>query len=113
MYNVGKPVIYQRSLVLFTSFAASTYADSCRHRGMCAEYKEEANERPMEASDHACIEVCTWGKGAMIMGHTFGKTQAGDSDRRTFLQASVAVATSAAIGGRGQPRQPHPCRGVH
>jgi carbonic anhydrase len=33
------------------------------------------------------------------MGHKFGKAKAGDSDRRAFLQAAVAVATSAAIGG--------------
>jgi carbonic anhydrase len=42
----------------------------------------------------------------MIMGHTFGKTHAGDSDRRTFLQTSVAVATSAAIGGSLGSRTP-------
>jgi len=35
----------------------------------------------------------------MIMGNKFGKTQADDSERRAFLQASVAVATIAAIGG--------------
>jgi carbonic anhydrase len=34
----------------------------------------------------------------MIMGNTFGKGKAGASDRRAFLQASVAVATIAAIG---------------
>ena len=32
------------------------------------------------------------------MGNKFGKAKAGDSDRRAFLQASVAVATIAAIG---------------
>jgi carbonic anhydrase len=32
------------------------------------------------------------------MGNTFGKPQAGASERRAFLQASVAVVTSAAIG---------------
>ena len=35
-----------------------------------------------------------------MMGHTCGTTHAGDSNRRTLLQASVAVATVAAIGGR-------------
>ena len=33
------------------------------------------------------------------MRNMFGKAKAGDSDRRAFLQTSVAVATSAAIGG--------------
>ena len=33
------------------------------------------------------------------MGTTFGKAKAGASERRAFLQASVAVATIAAIGG--------------
>ena len=33
------------------------------------------------------------------MGNKFGKAHAGDIDRRAFLQASVAVATIAAIGG--------------
>ena len=33
------------------------------------------------------------------MRNKFGKPHAGDSDRRAFLQASVAVVTSAAIGG--------------
>jgi carbonic anhydrase len=33
------------------------------------------------------------------MGNTFGKVHAGTSERRAFLQASVAVATVAAIGG--------------
>src|SRR5262245_56417464 len=36
--------------------------------------------------------------GGMIMGNTFGQAKAGDSDRRAFLQAAVAVATIAAIG---------------
>jgi hypothetical protein len=40
----------------------------------------------------------------MLMGHTCGTTQAGDSDRRTFLQASVAVATIAALGGSHSSR---------
>ena len=44
------------------------------------------------------------------MGHKFGKAKAGDSDRRAFLQASVAVATSAAIGAASAAS---PCRGVH
>src|SRR6516165_5319875 len=35
----------------------------------------------------------------MIMRNMLGKAKAGDSDRRAFLQTSVAVATSAAIGG--------------
>jgi carbonic anhydrase len=35
----------------------------------------------------------------MIMCNKFGKTNAGGIDRRAFLQASVAVATIAAIGG--------------
>jgi carbonic anhydrase len=35
----------------------------------------------------------------MIMCNKFGKAKAGDIDRRAFLQASVAVATIAAIGG--------------
>jgi carbonic anhydrase len=35
----------------------------------------------------------------MIMYNKFGKAKAGDIDRRAFLQASVAVATIAAIGG--------------
>jgi hypothetical protein len=38
-------------------------------------------------------------EGGMIMRNKFGKPHAGDSDRRAFLQASVAVVTSAAIGG--------------
>ena len=37
------------------------------------------------------------------MGHTFGKAHAGDIDRHTFLQASVAVATIAAMK-RGNER---------
>ena len=34
------------------------------------------------------------------MGNTFRKTKTGDSERRAFLQVSVAVATSTAIGAR-------------
>src|SRR5580765_4903999 len=41
----------------------------------------------------------SFGEGGMIMCNKFGKAKVGDSDRRAFLQASVAVATIAAIGG--------------